>query len=284
MLITVITPVYNRAYIIEKLYQSLLRQTSQSFEWIIVDDGSTDGLKDLVKGWESNIDIVYLHQENGGKHRALNYGLQYAKGEYTFIIDSDDYLVEDAIETINEWVVESYSETIAGISGTRGNYKNGKLELIGNFPNTDKVIATNLERRKKRLSGDKAEIYKTDILKQFPFPEFDNEKFIPENVVWDQIALNGFQIIWNRKILVICDYLPDGLTRANKKEQFRNNFEGFITSFQLSWKGLPFPYNYSSLVECHRLMKKCGMQKQISKYFNLNAFQSFLLKVICWIK
>ncbi len=97
-MITIFTPVYNRAHTMNQLYQSLLRQTSFNFEWIIVDDGSTDHTAELVEGWrniKNPFFIGFLQQDNGGKHRAINKGVQLAKGEAFFIVDSDDYLTDE---------------------------------------------------------------------------------------------------------------------------------------------------------------------------------------------
>ena len=100
--ITVFTPTYNRAYILKNLYESLMRQTVQKFEWLIVDDGSTDETADLVATWqkENKISIRYLKQRNGGKQRAHNKGVEECKTELFVCVDSDDYIAECSIESI----------------------------------------------------------------------------------------------------------------------------------------------------------------------------------------
>ncbi|MFT0647270.1 glycosyltransferase family A protein [Bacteroides thetaiotaomicron] len=101
-MVTVFTPTYNRAYILNDLYQSLCRQTCRKFEWLIVDDGSTDNTEGLVASWldEGKMSLRYIKQPNGGKHRAINKGIQEANGDLFFIVDSDDYLAKNAIERI----------------------------------------------------------------------------------------------------------------------------------------------------------------------------------------
>ena len=101
-LITVFTPAYNRGYIIGKLYESLRRQSFRDFEWLVVDDGSTDDTGTLLAGFiaENKIPIRYFRQENGGKHRAINRGVREARGELFFIVDSDDHLADDALERV----------------------------------------------------------------------------------------------------------------------------------------------------------------------------------------
>lgn len=227
-MITVFTPIYNRAYIIDQLYQSLLRQTSSAFEWLIVDDGSTDNITELVEQWMKSTQkfkIRFYRQENGGKHRAINYGIRLAKYEAFFIVDSDDYLEDDAIETILKyWNDINTDGKFAGISGLK-RHEDG--EIIGEKPTfSDFADATNLERGQFGLGGDKAEVYKTELMRHFPFPEYENESFITEAVVWNRIAYEGYKLRWINKSFMICDYRPDGLT-AKGQRLFPDNPKGW---------------------------------------------------------
>lgn len=215
-MITIFTPVYNRANIIGNLFQSLLNQTCYDFEWLIIDDGSKDSIADAVQYWikDNNIPfkIRFYQQKNGGKHRAINRGVQYAKGDAFFIVDSDDILIENAVELICGWWKDVEAvDSLAGIAGLRANLKG---EPIGGKPLFKKYIdANNIERKKYGLWGDKAEVYKTSVLKRNPFPEFEGENFLTEAVVWDKIAHDGFKIRWYNKVIYLCEYLEGGLTR-----------------------------------------------------------------------
>ena len=103
MKITVFTPTYNRGYIIDNLFQSLKRQSYTDFEWIVIDDGSDDDTENMFQKFQSvdnGFPIIYKKVNNGGKHRAINTGLNLAKGELFFIVDSDDYLTDSALERI----------------------------------------------------------------------------------------------------------------------------------------------------------------------------------------
>lgn len=236
-MITIFTPVYNRAYIIENLYQSLLRQTNYDFEWLIVDDGSTDNVADLIQQWINNTQLFkirFYQQENGGKHRAANYGVKLSFGEAFFIVDSDDYLENDAVETIVRWWNDiRKKDMLAGIAGLR---KHSNGEIIGDKPLfRDYVDATNLERGKWGLNGDKAEVYKTELLRRFPFPEYENETFITEAVVWDQIAYEGYQLRWINSSFMTCNYLQDGLT-AKGEQLFIENPKGWAHYIRLEKK------------------------------------------------
>ena len=171
--ITIFTPTYNRAYIIEKLYYSLKSQVNKNFEWLVIDDGSNDDTELLfqkIQKDNNDVKIRYIKKENGGKHRAINLGVELAEGELFFIVDSDDILTKDAVQKIIEW-----EETItdkskfAGVSGNRG-YEENKLigkTFLGEF-----IDATSLEREKYKILGDKAEVFYTKILKKFKFPEY----------------------------------------------------------------------------------------------------------------
>ncbi len=225
-MITIFTSIYNRAYIIKNLYDSLLRQSCYDFEWLIVDDGSTDNVASLVNQWIENtwqFKIRFCQQENRGKHVAVNYGVKQAEYGAFFIVDSDDYLEDDAIETIiRYWRRICEDEKFAGISGLRRN-KGG--EVVGGMPAFEEYMdALNTERGKYGLDGDKAEIYKTELLKKYPFPEYEGERFLTEAVVWDRLAYEGYQIRWLNKSLVVCDYLADGLT-ARGDQLFIDNPE-----------------------------------------------------------
>ncbi len=264
MMISVFTPTYNRGYIIGNLYRSLKNQTCTDFEWIVINDGSTDNTSDLFYDWikETNeFPIIYCEVENGGKHRAINKAVHMANSNAFFIVDSDDYLVNDGIEKANRWF-DSIDEddTFAGISGLKGYSVNEPVGGFGTF-DTEYVDATNLERHLYNLLDDKAEIYKTDILKRYPFPEFEGEKFIPEPVVWDHIARDGYKLRWYNEVIYICDYLEDGLT-ASGNEKFMQNPKGFLTYLSmLETVHDPREVNVFRLDYYNDLIKNYGMDR-----------------------
>ena len=225
MKLTVFTPTYNRAYIIENLYQSLQRQSCHDFEWLVVDDGSSDNTKELFDNWmkeEKPFPIRYYKQENGGKHRAINYAIPLAEGELFFIVDSDDYLTDDAVETILEQFKTLPSEDsrkYAGICNCKGYSMN---QIMGTSFNGDYLDCTALERERHGITGDKAEVVFTYVMKQYPFPDFEGENFITEAVVWDRMAADGFCFRFYNKIVYLCDYRDDGLTKQGMELYFRN--------------------------------------------------------------
>lgn len=241
--ITIFTPTYNRKDLIERLYQSLLQQTQKNFEWLVVDDGSTDDTEKIFEQLLSEqkpFSIRYTKQENGGKHRAINRGVKNAKGELFFIVDSDDYLTEDAIDKINNWIgTLDGSKKWAGISGLRGFSKD---KIVGQRNGKHFFVdAKNSERRKYKLLGDKAEIYFTDVLKEYPFPEISSENFISEELVWNAIARDGYYLRWFNEIIYICDYLEGGLTKNNTKDKCNPQgrllwAKGQLETYPNSWR------------------------------------------------
>ena len=163
--------------------------TDKNFEWVIVDDGSTDNTKDLVYEWIKNgrIKIQYFKQKNGGKHRAINRGLELSKGELFFIVDSDDWLSENAIERIySHYEQIKGDELFAGICGLRV-YSNG--QRIGGEQEFGILDCNALDfRYKYNIKGDMSEVFITDILREYKFPEIEGETFCPESLVWNRIA------------------------------------------------------------------------------------------------
>lgn len=210
----------------ENLFNSLCSQTYTDFEWLIVDDGSTDNTKSLVEGFccNSNINIRYVYQKNGGKHRAINRGVAEARGELFFIVDSDDTLPSDSLEIIRAYAqgINWRDDGIAGVSGVKV-YTNGE-RVGGAFP-FEKMICNAIEFRDKyHVEGDMAEVWVTSILKEYPFPTFQQEKFVTEAVVWYRIA-KTYKIKYFNRPIYQCEYLEDGLSR-NIRRIHRNSPKG----------------------------------------------------------
>lgn len=213
ILITIFTSTYNRCHTIDRLFLSLQKQNTLNFEWLVIDDGSYDNTQKYfhtIQQAKQSFKIIYKKKQNGGKHRAINDGVKIANGKLFFIVDSDDYLTEDATTKIEKWFYSlDGSHQWAGIAGLRGVSSSA---AIGNIPTHTFFDAKNTERSKLNLKGDKAEVYFTDILKKFPFPEIPGENFLTEEVIWNAIAREGYYIRWFNDIIYICEYLEDGLT------------------------------------------------------------------------
>ena len=136
MLLTVFTPVYNRADLIRRTYQSLLRQTDKDFEWLVVNDGSTDdgatdaALDDIVVNHDGSFPIVVVRQENGGKHRAVNRGVRMARAPWFIILDSDDILADDAVANAWPSTKRKAEACLDGILATLSKLKTSNSSLL----------------------------------------------------------------------------------------------------------------------------------------------------------
>lgn len=218
MMITVLTPTFNREGVLRSLWDSLQKQTVKDFEWLVVDDGSTDGTKDLITQLQEKSDfpIRYIYKNNGGKHTALNVGIQTICSELIFIVDSDDCVTDDAVESILKIHKKYRSQNnICGYAFLRA-FPDGKVN--GKKFDVDEKIGSYIDVRVNGddTGADKAEVFKTHCLKEFPFPEYPNEKFLGEDLVWVRMA-RKYEMVHINKAIYVGNYLEDGLTNNRRK-------------------------------------------------------------------
>lgn len=274
---TVFTPTYNRAHHIGFLYESLVRQTYKDFEWLIVDDGSTDDTKELVQSYvtEDKITIRYIYKNNGGKHTAINLGLQQAEGELFFIVDSDDVLTEDALQTLHN-KEQHLSANVVGLVGMRGFKQSGKA-MTRSFDKSE-LIASSVEfTYQYGFMEETAICVKTDIARKYPFPEFDGEKFCPESLLWNKLS-RQYQFYYFDTIIYLGDYLEGGLT-DNYAENFKKSYRTSAVCLNELFKHqlIPEPIKMHAAKTIVSLSKNSPVRILfILKYLPLN----YLLKVL----
>lgn len=244
--ITVFTPTFNRASLLPRVYESLLKQEFTAFEWLIVDDGSTDDTEQIIQNFMSDkkIEIRYFRKKNGGKHSAINKGLDLAKGNIFLIIDSDDFLTENALGiTAEYWKKIDQDENFCGLIGL-SQYEDGTI--VGTaFPFNDWQVSFTDVYLKYGVKGDKSVAFKTEILRQYKFPEQDGIRFVFEAVVWHEMARNYSVLAFNEYIQ-IKEYLINGLSESSYKKWY---IEGLSFSyFQLIRNGtypfVKYPQNF----------------------------------------
>lgn len=209
--LTVITTTYNRDYCLHQVYDSLLRQTSKDFIWMIVDDGSTDSTRELVEKWktENLVEIEYYYKENGGMHTARNLAYEKVHTCLNVIIDSDDWMTDDAVEKIVDFWNQHGDEKYYGIISCNID-KEGKI--IGSPLPTDVFSSTITELSGKyKMKGDKKIILRSDLAKLNPFPEFPGEKFYPASYKYKLLDLNYQLLVMNEATCVV-DYNDDSMT------------------------------------------------------------------------
>lgn len=237
-LLTVVTPTYNRSDHLKKLYKSLENQICKDFKWLIVDDGSVDETKSFIKEikHDSSFPIGYIYKTNGGKHTALNLAIDNVNTELFFIVDSDDVLTPDAIQTIcTDW--EKYrSYSLCGISYLRG-YDDA--HAIGDlFPKNYLIDSFTDVRVRHHVMGDKAEVWVTKYLRQFKFPVFEGERFLVESWMWLQVS-DLADMLFVNKVIYVTEYLQGGLTQSGRKLRISCPRGGMDFSLLLMDKGYP---------------------------------------------
>lgn len=184
---TVITATYNRAHLLPDLYVSLARQSYGPPEWVVVDDGSTDRTGDVVSelSREGSVAVRYIRQANAGMVAALNTALgALPQSDFTVKVDDDDYLNPDALERVARiWNGLSPRDRldICCIAGLY-TYEDGRV--VGDrFPG-DYYVSDYLRcRLEGGVSGDKCEVYRTLLLKQFRYPLLNEERRMPTSYI-----------------------------------------------------------------------------------------------------
>ena len=238
-MITLFTPTYNRAHLLSRLYNSILMQDVIDVEWLIVDDGSIDDTEALIENFqkESIINIRYYKKSNGGKHTAINFGLQNAKGELFFIIDSDDVLAENALKNIKKHYQSiKNNNNMCGIVGL-SQYID-KQEIVGDFFLRDgwEVSFADIYL-KYHLKGDKSVAFKTEVLKKYHFPEKQGIRFVFEAVVWHEMS-KKYKVLAINNIIQYKEYTNEGITRNTYKKDY---LRGLAFSFFHLIKNKTYP-------------------------------------------
>lgn len=209
--LTIFTPTYNRAYTLPKLYGSLCRQSNKDFKWLIVDDGSTDNTEIIVSAWQSDnkVDITYVKQPNGGKMCAHNHGVELCDTEFFFCVDSDDFITDNAVEIIYKNLHKCKGDAIGGLVAYRFIGHEAAYRVLTHFPIQGYSTLTDLYNN--GFKGDTSLVFKTEVLRRYPFPIIKGEKFITEAYVYSQIDKN-YKLYLVDEGLTYCEYMPDGYT------------------------------------------------------------------------
>lgn len=238
-LVTVLTPTYNRAHTLPRLYESLVAQTFRDFEWVVVDDGSHDDTESLVESWieDGGLEIRYQRQSNLGQFAAVNCGLELAQGEFTTIVDSDDRLLPEALATLIDRWSEVPEENRRGFSGVVGlcAYVDGRI--VGDpFP-TDPLDCDPVELVYiHRITGDKHSLLRTDVLREFPFPADGTWAYVTPQLVWNRMALKYRERHVNEVVKVV-EYQAGGLSDRSLELSVRS--PRYIRQFFLEEAKLP---------------------------------------------
>ena len=239
MMVTVFTATFNRAGLLGRVYESLCGQTCRDFEWLVVDDGSADDTRAVVEGFaaQGRIPIRYIWKPNGGKHTAINVGAREARGELFFTADADDWLPPHSIATVIEQFEAIKDDArFAGVCGLDA-YDDGKV-VGGGLPQAV-IDGTSLDiRYKHHVTGDLKEVFRTSVMREFPFPEIEGERFCPEDLVWNRIATRYMLRCFNTPIY-IAEYQPNGLTANITKIRMKSPVASMMTYSELACMPIP---------------------------------------------
>ena len=254
-MITIFTPTYNRGNLLSRLYQSLCKQTYKEFEWVIVDDGSTDNTASIVeliqkKHSRSDFPIHYYQKENGGKHTAINIGVKKAQGELFFIADSDDFLPADSLLIVHEeWDKIKHDDSFLGLSGVDADVKGN---IIGSGLPKEYIDCHAWELSPVyKVTGDLKEVFRTEVLRQFPFPEINGERFCPEVLVWFRMA-QYYKMRFLNRIIYIADYQPNGITSAIIRLRMNSPLGSMLTYSELLNYPIPIKDKFRNAINYWR--------------------------------
>lgn len=290
MRITVFTPTFNRADIIENLYHSLQNQTFHDFEWLVIDDGSGDQTKELFDCWikdENNFQIRYIYSENKGKMKEMNVAMDLARGDLFFTVDSDDTLVPNALEKIDCW--ERAMPHDGSFCGLAGDSSYSLVEKKNPVLPGEFYDATLFQRYrhngKECIGADRAWVFYTDIYRKYKFPEYEGEKFIAEAVSWNRMANAGLKVRCFNDIIYIFEQHEEGLT-GNMSKILINNPKGYglwksemirFRKYSLIQRLKEYYIYYCDLIEQHSW-------KQIANYIEAPKIYMLAIHAIYQIK
>lgn len=226
--ITIFTPAYNRANTLPRAYEGLKKQTWKNFEWIIIDDGSTDNTEEVVQGVLAEsvfFPIIYKKQENQGKHIAINRALEIAKGDFFIILDSDDTCTEDALEVfLKEWnrIPAERREDFYGIScrccDSAGN-------IVGTKMQSEYLDTNDLDFRfKYKIEGELWGMTRTQIMRAHPFPEEKGLHFYPENIYWNNMGRRYKARYINKALRYYINDTDNALTASKYADALKETF------------------------------------------------------------
>lgn len=229
--LTVITPTYNRKDLLKKCFHSLMKQTCFDFEWIVVDDGSTDGTETEIQPLldeELPFSAIYVKKKNGGKHTALNSAHPYIHGKYILLLDSDDTLTSDAVEIVLDAWNKYDANSDIGMVVFLKQLSDGTICAKGE--SEDVVMDVLNQKRICNVSSDCCEVIRAELFKKYPFPVFEGERFLAETALWYRAGSEA-NCVYVNKPIYICEYLEGGLTDGGRKMRVHNCHGSMYTSY-----------------------------------------------------
>ena len=225
MMITVITATYNRRHLLRRVYESLLAQQTTDIEWIVVNDGGSDATPELVAALqtEAPFRIRYAWQENAGKPRATNHGLDLAEGDLVCVLDDDDYFLPGVFaQVFRDYAEIAGDQSIAALSYLTVDPQ-GRTRGVP-FP-LERKVSNHFEYRiNRRTWGDKCEFSKLAALNRQNLRYFETEARggIGGDSVFFMDFAEHYDTLYVNKPVLVKDYQADGISVNWRQRALRN--------------------------------------------------------------
>lgn len=214
--LTIFTPTYNRAKLLNRLFEKLSNQTEKNFVWLIVDDGSVDNTQKVVESFTRIADfrIQYVFQKNAGKQRAVNTGLDQCTTPWFAFCDSDDWYLPNTVQEMKKKCQLIDGEKVCGVVARRGN-ENGKCKVFPKIVQKQMVVNLPMLYQKYKFHAETCAVFLTDAIKYARYPQIE-DKFIPESYMFDKYS-QKYDVLFVNEVWSISEYLSDGLTIQSTK-------------------------------------------------------------------
>jgi len=241
---TVCTATFDRAYSLPRVYESLRAQSFTDFEWLVIDDGSTDETGELIQYWHEKAPfaIRYFWQENAGAGAALNRGIDESRGFLFAILDSDDAYVPTALERLKfhwESIPVDKRHHFVGVTGL---VQGPSGEIVGSRFPSDVIDSDSLTMRVRfGVKGQKTGCQRTDVLRFYKFPVSGGEKNIAPGTLWNRIALNYKTRFVNEVFRV---YYDTPASRSSYRNRLANPRRGYLYYREFMWLDYDFPLKW----------------------------------------
>ncbi len=281
---TVCTPTFNRAGLLARAYESLARQTCQDFEWLVVDDGSTDDTVEAVESFlaEGKVRGRCLRKSNGGKHTALNLAVREARGALFTVLDSDDWFDPRALERMKARWDAVPAEDRPRLKGVCGLFAYESGEVVGDKFPADELLADDLDLiLRYEVTGDKIGFTRIEVMREFPFPEDVNGPvkhsfiYIPETVVWHRMG-RKYPTLFVNDVFAFKEYQRGGISDRSRMIQAENSKATLLVIFELLTCGRKLPWRlavrqYSNYIR-YSIYERLNLVRQIMKVPSKHLF------------
>ena len=281
--ITVLTPVFNRKMELKRCMDSVKEQTFRNFEYIIVNDGSTENIDDMINEFMDAVSfpVMYIKKDNGGVHTARNLGIRYARGEMLAMIDSDDELLPNTLETfISIWRSipnkNMFREVVARCLDQNGN-------LVGDpFPENINSVSWKIRKKiRRKTKGEKYGFHVTQIMKDNPWPEPDGITFVTEDILWGKLNKSYDSYVINDPLRIYHMETEISYTNENKRVTSQYLKNGVWNhAYKLNHPDL---YSYSFISDFRRCAIYCVANRilcMLEKSIEIKI-QPYRYKILC---